>query len=113
MVGTKLSWEGGIKESNMTTLTVEGLEAKYVRRRRYLRKVLKEFKMKVDRQEAGRLYGLFKALLDFLLVNEQRVAHLEEENSALKARIVKMVSPTTMHFYYVFSQMELTIVSSL
>ena len=86
----------------MTTLTIGGLEAKYVRRRRYLRKVLKEFKMKVDRQEAGRLYGLFKALLDFLLVNEQRVAHLKEENSALKARIAKMVSLPPCIFCYVF-----------
>ena len=86
----------------MTTLTIGGLEAKYVRRRRYLRKVLKEFKMKVDRQEAGRLYGLFKALLAFMLINEQKVAALEKENGALKARIAKMVSPTTMHFLLCF-----------
>ena len=86
----------------MTTLTVEGLEAKYVRRRRYLRKVLKEFTVTVDRQGAGRLYVLFKALLDFFLVNEQRVAHLKEENSALKARIAKMVSLPPCIFCYVF-----------
>jgi len=39
MVGTKLSREGGIKESNMTT-TLDELENQYERERRYLRKVL-------------------------------------------------------------------------
>ena len=90
------------------TTTLDELENQYERERRYLRKVLNWFRMKVNRQDGGRLYGLFEALLAFLLTNEQRVAHLEKENSALKAQIAKMVSITTIHFPLFFPQMELT-----
>ena len=100
MVGTKLGREGGIKESNMTTYAE--LDAKCVRRRRYLNKVFSRCKVKVNRQDGGRLYGLFAALLEFMLTNEQVVAALEAENLALKARIAKMVSPTTVHFLLFF-----------
>ena len=84
------------------TTTHDELENQYERERRYLRKVLNRFRMKVNRQDGGRLYGLFEALLAFLLTNEQRVAHLEKENSALKAQIAKMVSITTIHFSIIF-----------
>ena len=90
------------------TTTLDELENQYEHERRYLRKVLNRFRMKVNRQDGGRLHGLFEALLAFLLTNEQRVAHLEKENSALKAQIAKMVSITIIHFLLFFPQMELT-----
>ena len=73
---------------------ISRLDARHLRKWKYLKKVLEEFAIsKVARcQDGGRLYGLFSVILDLTLTNGQKAKTLEEESCVIKKYIDDMVS---------------------
>ena len=74
----------------------EQLDAQHFSKRKHMRKVLGRFTLPrngaLTRQDFGHVYGLFNALLQFLVTNDQKLQAMTEKINVLEQGIDDLVS---------------------